>query len=433
MSAKKRITRRELLKGTGTALLGTLLGRCTIAGMKHTTLAQDPTLTPMAYLPLVRSSKATPTPSPSPTPPPGTPRVVHVHDPDATSWSGSGWYGNAVNQSVVDSMVQTGLQNLTGESSWADIWNDIFSRVQPSGYQAGQGIAIKVNFNNSSEGCGDNDTEIDALPHPVKALIAALKQANVREQDIWIYDATKGGRYIPDRFRTPILSSHPSVAFYGKGSCTSVNPARYDHVDTSLELRFSDPDGNLLNRWLPDLLYEATYLINMPILKEHGIHPVSLGFKNHFGSINRIIGAGNDDLHYYISPTNSLYEATYSPMVDIFSNPNIKDKTVLTLGDGLYGAPGATRSPVSWSTFDDDYPNSLFFATDPVAVDCVMADFVKAQWPGGIMDQTHDYLFCAQEAGFGTCEGTRDNPGGNPWQLPYGSGYSDIQYVRIDR
>lgn len=403
-----------------------------MASMERTTRAQDPTLTPGAYLPLVTSSESTPSTPPAPTPTPGTPRVVHVYDPDATSWSGSGWYGNAVNQSVVDSMVQTGLQDLTGQSSWADIWNNIFSRVQPSGYQVGQKIALKVNLNNSGEGCGDNDTEIDALPQPVKALIAGLKQAGVHEQDIWIYDATKGGRYIPDRFRTPILNSHPNVIFYGKGSCADVNPATYDHIDASLEIQFSDPDGNLQSRWLPDLLHEVTYLINLPILKEHGIHPVSLGFKNHFGSINRVVGAGNNDLHHYISPVDPLYESTYSPLVDINSHPIIKNKTVLTIGDGLYGAPGANRSPVPWSTFDNDYPNSFFFATDPVAIDCVMADFVKAEWPGGIMDQVHDYLFCAQEAGLGICEGTRASPGGDPWQPPYGSGYSDIQYVRID-
>jgi hypothetical protein len=30
------------------------------------------------------------------------------------------------------------------------------------------------------------------------------------------------------------------------------------------------------------------------------------------------------------------------------------------------------------------------------------------------------------------CEGTRDNPGGDPLRAPYGSGYNDIEYIRVD-
>jgi hypothetical protein len=428
MKVRRRLTRRELLKGTGTALLGTLLGRCAIASMARTTQPQDPTLAPQAYLPLVKNE---PTPTPTNAPVPGTARVTHVHNPDATNWSGSGWYGDAVNQSVVDGMVQTGLQGLTGKGSWADIWDDLFSQVQPSGYQVGQKIAVKVNFNNSKSwyDCSEAYDAIDALPHPVKALIAGLVAAGVNQNDIWVYDATVDGRKIPDRFRTPILSDYPAVQFYGRGECDGVNPVSHGG-HPSLTIQFSDPHGNLSDRLLADVLYDATYLINMPILKEHGIHPVTLGFKNHFGSINSITRGGDDDPHCYINPSNALYSPTYSPMVDIFQNPNIKDKTILTVGDGLYGAFGATVAPpTSWNTFGDA-PNSLLLAKDPVAVDCVMIDLLAAEGHAGY--GAYDYLFVAQDAELGICEGTRDNPGGDPWQTPYGSGYSKIDYKRIE-
>jgi len=45
---------------------------------------------------------------------------------------------------------------------------------------------------------------------------------------------------------------------------------------------------------------------------------------------------------------------------------------------------------------------------------------------------SYDYLFCAEEAGLGVCEGTRSAPGGKPLQAPYGSGYDDIEYIRVD-
>jgi hypothetical protein len=43
---------------------------------------------------------------------------------------------------------------------------------------------------------------------------------------------------------------------------------------------------------------------------------------------------------------------------------------------------------------------------------------------------SYDYLFCAEEAGLGV--GTRSAPGGKPLQEPYGSGYDDIEYIRVD-
>jgi hypothetical protein len=355
--------------------------------------------------------------------------VVHVRDAGATDWDGSGWYGDAVDQTTVDTMVQQGLQTLTGEGSWTDIWDDLFSQVQPSGYQPGQRIAIKVNLNNSSNGgCSGAYSQIDALPQPVKALIAGLVGAGVNQDDIWIYDATMEGCIIPDRFRTPILSSYPSIQFYGKGDCSGVIPVSHGG-HSSLTVQFSDPHGNLRDRYLTDVLYNATYLINMPILKIHSISPVTLGFKNHFGSIKVVVWPGDDNLHNYIGPSGSLYSSTYSPMVDIFKNTNIKDKTILTVGDGLYGAFGRVSAPpTSWNTFGD-VPNSLFFSKDPVAIECVMTDLFIAE--GKVGSDAYDTLFCAQEAGLGVCEGTRGAPGGDPWQTPYGSGYSDIQYIRI--
>lgn len=362
---------------------------------------------------------------------PGDARVVHVHDPDATNWNGSGWYGDAINQTVVDAMILNGLQSLTGQSSWANIWDQLFSQVQPGGYVPGQKIAVKVCFNNSypNGGCQGTGNRIDAVPQPVKSLMAGLLAAGVQEQDVWFYDATVLGRIIPDRFRLPILADYPNVQFHGRAICTGVIPVTHGD-DPSLTVQFTDPGGVLTDRNLTDVLYNATYLINMPIIKRHGIHPVSMGFKNHFGSIDRITqGSPGDDLHRYIDPDEGVYSPYYSPMVDMFNNTNIKDKTILTLADALYGAFGADQVPrVSWNSFGDA-PNSFLFSKDPVAIDCVMNDLLYAEI--NPRTDSYHYLFIAQDEGLGICEGTRANPGGDPWQTPYGSGYSQIEYVRI--
>jgi hypothetical protein len=304
----------------------------------------------------------------------------------------------------------------------------LFERVYPGGYSAGQQIAIKVNLNMSRD-CDSHGNVIDALPQPALALISGLVAAGVQPGDVTVYDSI---RPIPSYLSGPIWAVYPDVKFLGAMApappCPGVIAPSYG-VDPSLTVQFNNPDGNLQDRQLADVLYDATYLINMPIIKRHSgedFNPVTLSFKNHFGSIDRITGSGNDDLHLYIDITDDLYRTTYSPLVDIYRNPNIRGKTILVLGDGLYGGTSWGSPPIqSWSIFGGAC-NSLFFGTDPVATDCVMADLIMAE---GLVStpRTYDHLFCAEEAGLGLCEGTRDDPGGNPLQEPYGSGYSDIE------
>lgn len=358
---------------------------------------------------------------------------MHVRHADATNWNGSGAFYNAVNQGAVNAMALTGLQQLTGQGTWSQIWQALFSSVQPGGYREGQVIAIKVNFNNSGRdgnGCDTHNNLIDALPHPVLALIQGLAAAGVRAQDIVVYDATVSGSQFPSYFRNPITASFAQVRFVGSSECLGVIAASHGK-HPSLTVSFSDPAGALSDRLLADVLYDATYLINMPILKRHGISPVTLAFKNHLGSLNAIVRSGQDDMHRWISPSDSLYGAGYSPLVDINRNSHIRDKTILIAADGVYGAFGAAmQAVVSWNIFGGA-ANSLLFSVDPVAVDCVMVDLLRAAGQASKND-AYDYLFCAAEAGLGICEGSRSDPGGDPLSTPFGSGYHDITYSRLD-
>ncbi len=419
------ISRRELFK-----IMAALAGGVGLAGVQRmltTAATQAPTasLTPQSYLPFISNSQptATRTPTPTRTPtrtatptstvPAGSgPKVIHIHSTSATSWNFStGWYGNYVNQSKVTEMADRGVKEVTGQSTVAAAWGTLLP-----GYTSGKGIAIKVNFNNSntgSDGCTDSDNIIDALIEPVNALIAGMKQNNVREQDIWIYDAI---RALPARFRT--RCAYPGVHFVDS-ACAEA--ATFDSTAANASVTFANP--NLHARHLADVLINATYLINMPIIKEHGISGVTLGFKHHFGTLKYVIGAGADNLHEYIDPNSSAFSANYNPLVEINQNPHIRNKTVLTVGDGLYGALGNTNVvPTRWQSFGNAACNSLFFSRDPVALDCVMMDLLYAEYnqqPGS--DHVDDYLKLAAAAGLGVFEH------GDPW----GSGYSNINYTRI--
>ena len=79
-----------------------------------------------------------------------------------------------------------------------------------------------------------------------------------------------------------------------------------------------------------DLLVAARYLINMPIMKRHGWAGLTLTLKNHFGSIDKPAG-----LHDYIYGYSG---GNYNALVDLYRNPHIGAKAVLTVGDGLFAA-----------------------------------------------------------------------------------------------
>ena len=122
-------------------------------------------------------------------------RVVRLHSSAATSWNyTTGWYGDYVIQSVVDSMTDEGLVHLTRAATVTQAWQAILPA-----YTAGQKIAIKINLNNSA--CNDTGNVIDALPQPINSVIRGLKLIGVAESDISVYDVSNGGHYNGQNWR----------------------------------------------------------------------------------------------------------------------------------------------------------------------------------------------------------------------------------------
>ena len=342
-------------------------------------------------------------------------KVVHVHAPNATDWDyGDSYYGSYVDQQVVNEMVDRGVMELTGTATTEEAW-----RVLVPVYQPGQtSVAIKVNMNNNlwwcdacETGCEDWQLKIDALIHPINAVIRGLEQAypNLENSDIWVFDASPGPnppdsyRFLPERFKG--ACTYPGVRFFDHG-CGEL--AGFTSDDSTAVIEWSNPGGipTPPNQKLTDVVVNATYLINMPILKRHGAAGISLGFKNHFGTIDNC-----PPLHEWVYMGQANYSSEYSPLVDIYRNPNIEGKTVLIIGDGLFGDRISNyNKPTRWDTFGAGAPNSLFFSTDPVAIDCVMADFLAEE--SGIGSQSDEYLRLADDSGMGIFER------GDPWQEP---------------
>lgn len=384
MNKRKQISRRSFLALAGVFLAGISLGQLYRLLRLHLIGAPDVGLTPAAYLPYVARNAV---------PAPGYPRVIHVHAPEATDWDfSSGWYGDYVDQEIVYEMVDQGVIAMTGASSVTDAWRQLIPNYQP-----GKAIAIKVNFNNSPY---NDPLQIDALPHPVNAIIRGLELIGVRQEDIWVYDAR---RCISDRFTGACL--YPGIRFFDNW-CHEV--ATFENDDPNALVHFTDHTQKIA-----DVLVNATYLINMPILKRHAEgreFSVTLSFKNHYGTIE--------------TPGN-LHQNRSSRLLTLNSNCHIRDKTRLVIGDALFGNRQSNAGiPARWQTFGNDAPNSLFFATDPVAIDSVMCDFLDREV--GINEEPDEYLQSAAESGLGVYER------GDPWQQPYGSGYERIVYKRIE-
>jgi hypothetical protein len=345
-----------------------------------------------------------PTPVATPTQAAIGPRVIHVHSNNATTWTGSDpLYHNYVNQDVVDEMVDQGMMALTGASTVAGAWRSVLPA-----YQVGQRIAIKVNFN-STLSCAGTDTEwkIDAVIEPVNAVVRGLKSIGVAEADIWVYDAI---RWIPDRFISGCR--YPGVKFLDR-ECR--NLATFSSNDPNAVVAFSPPVGVPVPSTvrIADLLIGCTCLINMPLCKIHTSAGVTLGFKNHLGTINL-----PSALHDHIGVDSQYFRSDYNPLVDLYKSPHILGKTVLTVGDGLFAL--GFDSPALWSTYGNQPPNSLFFSLDPVAIDSVMADFLDAE--AGIDPRSRYYLPLAEASGLGIFEQ------GDPWA----SGYTRIDYRRVE-
>ena len=331
--------------------------------------------------------------------------MVHAHSAAATSWSGQTDFWNYVDQAVVDQMVDQGLMALTGAGSVAGAWSALLP-----GYQSGQAVAVKINCNNCQE-CGDSDGQIDALPQPINAIVRGLKLIGVAEADIWVYDAR---RKIPNRFVNG-MPQYPNVRYLDTG-CRDY--ATFSSGDPDAYVTFHPPAGIPMppSIRITDVVIDAAYLINVPILKSHGIPGVTLGFKNHLGTIDH-----PGELHDYIGIGWQYYRSDWNAMLDIFQNPHVGPKTVLTLADGLFGSKnGTTNPPAPWISFGNDVPNSLLFSADPVAIDCVMIDLLAAEigLPAGV----DDYVRLAGQAELGVFER------GDPW----GSGYSLIDYVSLE-
>jgi len=324
-------------------------------------------------------------------------RVVMSRNPLATKWSGNWkknedqwWLDKNTDVDKVNEMLSVTIQKLTGAKKDIDAWDKIFkfynqnSRAMAKrGYQSGEVIAVKINLNNSSEKKIDNQS--DATPQMVLAMVRQLVyNAKVPQNNIIVYDAR---RPIFPAMLTCVWKEFKDVRFLQEKPATDNQPLNPDYGDHH-GLESADwvegvtySAGNYKDaKLMPRQIKEATYLINLAMLKLHsypynymedgdeGQTAMTMSGKNHAGSIK-----GTSELHSILNTKKEGKKNAYSPLVDLAASPNLGGKTILYVLDGLYCGR-------KWRSYPLHFPNPPFNNKvvpyeNPEWPACVLASF----------------------------------------------------------
>ncbi len=359
-------------------------------------------------------------------------RVVWIHDTSATNAECTNekgdywWQDGNTRQSVVDAMLAQGVRRVTGKGSDESAWEALFRHYNKAhdrgerGYEAGEGIAIKVNLC-SAYGIGnyvkrdpgggkDNDEikMIDTSPQMMRALLRQLVDvAGVPQGNIVIGDPM---RPFFEQFHSMLRDEFPDVVYldpWGKDGRTKVVESRVG------EVKYSDPSGKQKSNRLPQRYVHAAYFINLSVLKGHSGAGISMGAKNHFGSHAFGNEGGTLSLSEFLhgslpgswtgGPEGMGY---YRNLVDLLGHEHLGGKTIISIVDGLWGAYESIGDPNKWRSepFNNNWPSSILLSQDPVALESVGFDLLRneytpdngydiEQWCSpNTVDGTEDYL-----------------------------------------
>lgn len=230
-------------------------------------------------------------------------------------------------QQVLNIMLGQGLRAFMGSLSEAAAWKKLFKPEDV--------VGIKVNclFGKGAS----------THPEVVASVIAGLRLAGVKEENIIVWD-----RNDREMIRSGyVIKRNGGVRCHGTEQDYEAEPTKV---------------GSFSGRMSKILTERITALVNVPILKDHGICGVTLAMKNHYGSHHNPGEHHKNGCDPFLAELNSI--------------PAIRNKTRLIVCDAV--KPLANGGPGFKPDFLWPY-KSLMIGVDPVAVDYQGWQVIEAQ------------------------------------------------------
>lgn len=266
--------------------------------------------------------------------------VVEVFHPDAVGQN------RLVEEFIVRNMLHRGLVNLTGKET-----NPLSEFIKPENV-----VGLKINCLGRAM--------LYTHKELINAMISELKSIGVKENNIIVWDrfhhhmtscgfvmndTAEGVRYMATEQRDPAVTYFDPEYVYRSDSDEA---GRRD--DNGNESRFSS-------------LFTTTCdkIINLAILKDHALAGITLCLKN---------------IAYGICNNNARFhgpEYIGEFIADVYSLPEVREKIVLNIVDGLEGC--YNNGPVPSYEEDLFTPNKIWLSRDPVALDSIGLEVIEAK------------------------------------------------------
>jgi hypothetical protein len=358
-------------------------------------------------------------------------RVVWNRNPDATNeLCGNSSFGDAyylpknTNMEIVDGMVRNSLLSLTGKSTIRDAWDALFVYFNTKkgkgafAYQTGEKIFIKTNGIGSTVVDSSNHTIPDLVsyvesrtsPQPVLALLRGLvNDYGIPQENISVGDPQ---RDIQNEYWDLWHSEFPDVKYIchkgGQGrtlAAKGTSPSVFFSDKGSVLRSGSWADMSVGNPVYQDTLYtvieEADYLVYVGALKVHERAGMTVIGKLDFGSHIRSnamhlhMGLVNPDGFSPAGNKNSRFGYNkYRVLVDLMGHNKLGGNAMLYVVDGLWGGAGANLKPVKFkmAPFNNDWPSSILLSQDPIALESVCYDILKAEFTSDKHAETYPQM-----------------------------------------
>jgi uncharacterized protein (DUF362 family) len=253
-----------------------------------------------------------------------------------------------IHQPAVQTMVDEGMQALTGDREPAAAWSRFVT--------ASDVVAIKVNPSSAPA----TITSIALL----RVVIRGLNSAGVPNRQIVVYD--RNSNQLEVNGYHALLPA--GIRVVGLDQRWTSNGTTRGGYDQSIFCEMDCFGERETRSYLATIVAtEATKIINLPCLKEHNASGVTGCLKNlAYGSFNNV------------ARTHEGTKTFTDPVIAVMCNvPQIRVRSVLHIMDGIracyHGGPFAWNPEFVWEA------RTLLIGTDPVAIDRIELEIVEAK------------------------------------------------------